>query len=145
MAHENGEELLMKKLETVLVVEQERIVRLGDIPHMTEFFFRLPPPTPDLIPWKDTPLSVTKERLERLSELLSSLPTKAFTEKELEKRIKAWLEERKFGTGEVLWPMRVALTGRAASPGPFAVAAALGKEEVLRRIARAAKSIASHG
>jgi glutamyl-tRNA synthetase len=145
VVHENGDVLPIKKLEAILAVEQARIARLSDIPHMTEFFFRMPPPTPDFISWKDTPLSVTKERLAHLSELLSSLPAKAFTEKQLEKRIKAWLEEKKFGTGEVLWPMRVALTGRAASPGPFAIAAILGKEETLRRISRVVDYLRTHG
>ena len=34
----------------------------------------------------------------------------------------------------MLWPMRVALTGRKASPGNFEVAEALGKTESLIRI-----------
>lgn len=40
------------------------------------------------------------------------------------------------GRGEVLWPMRVALTGQAKSPDPFTVAAILGKTESLERLRR---------
>lgn len=145
VTHENGDALPLEKLEAILIVEQERITRLGDIPHMTEFFFRLPPITAEMLPWKDTPPSVTGERLTRLGEFLSSLSQKSFTEKILEKQVKAWLVEQKLGTGEVLWPMRVALTGRAASPGPFAVAAVLGKEETLRRLSRAADQLPTNG
>ncbi len=38
------------------------------------------------------------------------------------------------GRGEVLWPLRVALCGRAASPGPFEIMEVLGREETLARI-----------
>ena len=35
--------------------------------------------------------------------------------------------------GEVLWPFRVALTGKKASAGPFEIAEILGKEKTLKR------------
>ena len=43
--------------------------------------------------------------------------------------------------GNYLWPMRVALTGKKASPGPFDVAEVLGKEESLKRIIAAIKKL----
>ena len=42
-------------------------------------------------------------------------------------------EEEK-GKGDVLWPLRVALSGREKSPDPFTLAAILGEEETLARI-----------
>lgn len=41
------------------------------------------------------------------------------------------------GRGNVLWPMRVALTGKEKSPDPFTVAALLGKAETLKRLRNA--------
>ena len=38
------------------------------------------------------------------------------------------------GRGEVLWPLRVALSGEKDSPGPFEMLEVLGKDEALRRI-----------
>ena len=38
------------------------------------------------------------------------------------------------GRGAVLWPLRVALSGREKSPDPFVIAALVGKERTLRRI-----------
>jgi glutamyl/glutaminyl-tRNA synthetase len=35
--------------------------------------------------------------------------------------------------GELLWPLRVALSGKKASPGPFEIMAVLGKKESLQR------------
>jgi glutamyl/glutaminyl-tRNA synthetase len=39
--------------------------------------------------------------------------------------------------GNVLWPLRVALSGKEKSPEPFLLAHALGKKETLSRIAYA--------
>jgi glutamyl-tRNA synthetase len=41
------------------------------------------------------------------------------------------------GRGNVLWPMRYALSGREKSPDPFVLAELLGKEKTLERLARA--------
>jgi glutamyl/glutaminyl-tRNA synthetase len=49
-----------------------------------------------------------------------------------------------FGSGDrgkLLWPLRVALSGRDKSPGPFEIADILGKKEVLKRIKNAQKII----
>src|SRR3989338_8810048 len=43
--------------------------------------------------------------------------------------------------GELLWPLRAALSGRKASPGPFEIAAILGKKETLRRLDSAIQKI----
>jgi hypothetical protein len=40
----------------------------------------------------------------------------------------------KNGRGDVLWAMRVALTGLAKSPDPFTSAFVLGKNETLNRL-----------
>ncbi len=39
--------------------------------------------------------------------------------------------------GSILWPLRVALSGKARSPSPFVLMEALGKEETLRRLTQA--------
>lgn len=47
------------------------------------------------------------------------------------------------GRGNVLWPMRFALTGREKSPDPFTVAAILGKIETIARLESAARALAN--
>ena len=47
------------------------------------------------------------------------------------------LSTKKHGSGELLWPLRVALTGQKASPSPFEIAEILGKEKTLKRIQQA--------
>jgi len=41
--------------------------------------------------------------------------------------------------GDLLFPLRAALTGQKKSPSPFEVAWVLGKEEAVRRISSAVK------
>ena len=47
------------------------------------------------------------------------------------------IEEKYLQNGNVLWPLRVALSGLSASPAPFELLWVLGKEESLRRIHKA--------
>ena len=47
-------------------------------------------------------------------------------------------EAEKIGDrGILLWPLRVALTGKEASAGPFEITEILGKDKVLKRIKEA--------
>ncbi|HEY0220816.1 MAG TPA: hypothetical protein VGC58_01185 [Candidatus Paceibacterota bacterium] len=41
------------------------------------------------------------------------------------------------GRGDVLWPLRVALSGKEKSPDPFTLLYILGKEESIKRINKA--------
>ena len=43
--------------------------------------------------------------------------------------------------GKVLWPLRIALTGLAASPGPFDIIEILGRDESISRLKRALESV----
>ncbi len=42
-----------------------------------------------------------------------------------------WEYDEEVGKGDVLWLLRVALSGKERSPGPFLLAESLGKEETL--------------
>ena len=43
--------------------------------------------------------------------------------------------------GFMLWPLRVALSGKKSSPSPFEIADILGKEKTLKRIEEAIKML----
>jgi glutamyl-tRNA synthetase len=80
---------------------------------------------------------LTSEGLAHLAELqgpLSEIGT--FTAEEIERVFKAFAESRAIKLGAVAQPMRVALTGGTASPGIFEVMEIIGKEKVMKRIAR---------
>lgn len=52
----------------------------------------------------------------------------------LEQEIKTWLTENNKNTGEYLWPLRVALSGKKQSSSPFELLAILDFTEVSRRV-----------
>lgn len=60
---------------------------------------------------------------------------------QIEQLIRGFAESQKMSAGQVIHPLRLALTGRSASPGIFEVLEVLGREKVLRRIGRAVEHI----
>jgi glutamyl-tRNA synthetase len=76
-----------------------------------------------------------KTHLQTLRERLNDLP--AFAQKDLEEVVKAYLEEAGMKFKLLAQPIRVAITGKKASPGLFETMEVLGKERVLRRMQRA--------
>ena len=118
----------------VVALEQERIKKLSEIGELTKFFFidKLNY-EPELLIWKKMTLKEVKNNLEILHEKLSK--TGNFSQKSLARTLFALTE--KHGTGELLWPLRVALSGQKASPGPFEIMEVLGKEKTLKRIKEA--------
>ena len=74
-------------------------------------------------------------------EILKEIPDKNFEKDVFESKIMDLAE--KLGRGEVLWPLRVAVSGRGASPGPIEVIEVLGKEKALERIEIALQKISS--
>ena len=53
---------------------------------------------------------------------------------EIEQFIKNAIQSEKHQMGEVLWPLRVALSGKEKSPSPFDIIAILGRDESINRI-----------
>lgn len=84
--------------------------------------------------WRKSTLEQTRTTLESLYDLIDSFSEDEFKAPLLEQRIMTWIESTKHGRGDILWPMRVALTGEDKSPGPFEVAAILKKRATLKRI-----------
>ncbi len=79
--------------------------------------------------------SEARGRLARLTAVLRD--NTAWDEAALETAVRSFAEGEGVGLGAVAQPLRAALTGAHASPGIFAVMAALGREETLARLADA--------
>ena len=118
---------LVQALETV----KPRSRTLQDMAEGMDFYFRPPSSYDDkgdrkfLKPGVLGPLEEIRERLSHWED---------FSEEGLESFFKAYLEEKEIKLGKVAQPLRVALTGRTASPGLFEVMTVLGKDRVLQRI-----------
>ena len=72
-------------------------------------------------------LKLTKERLERI---------KDFTPANIETEARALIKESDLKGGDLIHPLRVAVTGKSVSAGIFDVLALLGKEKTLKRLKR---------
>jgi glutamyl-tRNA synthetase len=124
-------------LKKVIRLEQERLKKLSEIGERTEFFFvdELEYDLKLLIWKKLTPADV-KKNLEQVYEVLERIPEENWTNDSIGDALMSHIQAFGGKNGDYLWPMRVALTGQQASPGPFDVAEVLGKEEGLERIKR---------
>lgn len=67
--------------------------------------------------------------------------TNDFSQKDLERIFMSFMQEKQIKLGKIAQPLRVALTGRTASPGLFEVMEVLGKEKVLERLTNAINHI----
>ena len=104
-----------------------------------DFAFKAPAPDPTMLKWKnDASPRDAVPRLQKLAELVARIPEEA-TPGEVKEYIWDYAEE--VGKGEVLWPLRVALTGRERSPDPFTVIHILGSAEAYKRINTACDTI----
>ncbi len=86
--------------------------------------------------------SVAREPLERLRAELDMLALDDWHDEELHRVVERVAEELALTMGKVAQPLRVAVVGRAASPGIDVTLRLVGKEATLRRIDRALAYIA---
>ncbi|MEK7598719.1 MAG: glutamate--tRNA ligase [Patescibacteria group bacterium] len=118
-------------LKKVLAVEQDRLNNLSEVGEHNKFFFQNVDYPRELLKWKDMSFPDLKNSLDKSKCVLEKIDQKDWTKENLEKALlKAAGEKR----GDLLWPLRAALTGEQKSPSPFEVAWVLGREESLKRL-----------
>lgn len=60
-----------------------------------------------------------------------------FSLENTERIVTKWIEEKGYGMGDVMNPLRLALVGESKGPHMFDITEILGKEETLRRLRNA--------
>jgi len=131
----SNEKITTGRLKQIIALEQQRINKLDELPEALEYFFKNELDyTEKILIWKNTSKDKIQKNLKALQKFLQSIDEKDFIKEKLEKAIKNFIQDNSLENGEVLWPMRVALSGRKASPGPFEIASAMGKEKTLLRL-----------
>ncbi len=131
-----------EKLVKVIGIEKERLRRLSDLKSLAGFFFELPEYPAPLLIWKGAPSAAIADNLSFVASVVKGIPNHELWSKEaVEKYVMSVADQR--GRGEVLWPLRVALSGKDASPGPVEILYILGKEESLSRIEKALEKLDS--
>lgn len=131
------------KAAALATIAFERIATQKDIREAAEageynWPFIAPEYSTDLLRWKNDE-SVT-DSLARLKKAIELLENANFDSSEGVKSA-LWSYTEEVGRGEVLWPLRVALSGREQSPDPFTLAATLGSAETISRLKTACDKI----
>jgi glutamyl-tRNA synthetase len=135
------------KLEKIIEVSKNRMKKLSDIVELSDFFFKDKLNfNKDLLKWQGVGDSDIKDSLLASEKVLSEI--KEWEIKNLEKELfslsekfnleKGYPEKNK---GYLLWPLRVALSGKQSSASPFEIADILGKEKTLKRINEATSKL----
>lgn len=134
----------------ILDVGKSRMDKLDDFKALKESF-ELSDYDKNLLTWKGAPAEKTLDNLKKLQEIFQPLLAHEFNRKGLEGQIMPFADSAGRASptsgrpdrGEVLWPLRVALSGKDKSPGPFEIMEVIGKEEAMRRIEIAIKKLSN--
>jgi len=118
---------------------QARITFFPEAVDMLSFFYEEPKVAKDLL--VNPKQGVTEKDLSRLIELLQvtlkNIPESEWNTDSLKNAIEAVVVKENLKRGQLLWPLRAALTGREYSPGAYEVAGLLGKDKTIERLKKA--------
>jgi len=123
-------------LKMIVQIYQTRIKKLSLIVEEIDFFFKDINYDKDLLKWKKYSFEEIKQHLENLIKVLQEINDRDWNKEEVEKVVLN--EANKLSDrGIVLWPFRVALTGKKGSAGPIEIASILGKQRTIERLEKA--------
>ncbi|PJA86631.1 MAG: glutamate--tRNA ligase [Candidatus Moranbacteria bacterium CG_4_9_14_3_um_filter_42_9] len=135
-------------LKKVLTIEQDRLKNLSEVGEHNKFFFTDIKYDKELLRWKKITDKELTASLEKSISVLENISDDDWTRENLEKNLLQAAGDKPArnathsvagGRGDLLWPLRAALTGEQKSPSPFEVAWVLGRSEALKRLYLAIK------
>ncbi len=133
------EDIKDKPLDTMKIAEilHHRVEVLSEISGQLDFFYELP--TYDLAMYTHKKMKTNSEvalsSLETILPVLSSISDDDWNLDHLHEVVLSKVKDLEMKNGQMLWPIRTALTGKQFTPGgAFEAANVLGKEESLARI-----------
>lgn len=141
-AEEAGISATAEQLKQALPLIKERMKRLEEAPELLGFLVGDPAdyPAEDLIP-KKMDAAGTIDLLEGVSGLLDGLSSRS--DEENEERFRALADSLETKLGNVLMPLRVAVTGSKVSPPLFGSIRLLGEETARTRVDAAVRKLRS--
>lgn len=121
---------------------QERLVKLADAIALVDFFFTEELHyDPQLLIQKGMDVEQTRRVLAESAQILSTMPV--FDEMTIEAALRAKAEEMGLKARQFFGTLRIATTGKEVAPPLFGTLAILGRDKVLKRIARARELLVS--
>jgi len=132
------EELKNPKLIPLIL---ERISKWNDITEMLankelDFFYKQPEFSKEKLSFKTTSIEKTAQNIKEAIYVLGKITAEDFTDENIKNTLIA-LAEKMPSRGELLHPVRFALSGLDKSPDPFIIASILGKNETIQRLQKA--------
>ena len=110
---------------------------LNDIPEQIDFLEELPEYSTDLYVHKKMKSTVetSLENLEKVLPVLESIDEEHWTMDNIHDKVFELIKSLEIKNGQMLWPIRTALSGKSFTPGgAFEIAALIGREESLKRM-----------
>ncbi len=125
----------------IVPIISERISKWGDIKEMVkigelDFFFKKIEYKKEKLIYKDIPLKTILNNLKLAIKALENLSENDFTVENI-KKVLMEIADKLSNRGEILHPIRFALSGKDKSPDPFIIAEVLGKNETIHRLQKA--------
>ncbi len=122
-------------LKEISKILHNRVEILGQIPAMIDFLTKLP--EYEISFFVNQKMKTDKKMsimiLQKIIPVFSSI--KNWNEETIKENLLTFIKKAKLKNGQVLWPIRIALSGRQFTPGgAFEIANILGKEETIKRI-----------
>ena len=119
----------------------ERISKWGDINDMVargelDFFFKQPEYSKEKLIFKNSSAEKISENIKEAIKALEILDEKDFNQENIKNTLMS-IADKLESRGELLHPVRFALSGLDKSPDPFIIAEILGKNETLSRLQKA--------
>lgn len=135
------------RLQKIIEVSRTRMKKLSEVTELADFFFQEKLTyDKEMLKWNKMEDKDVKDALLLCDKILSEI--KGWDIKKIEKAmldaIDGFNKEKNYppqNKGFLLWPLRVALSGKKFSPSPFEIADIFGKEKTLKRIGEAIKLV----
>jgi glutamyl-tRNA synthetase len=117
----------------ILPLIKERLVTLRDFESLTDFFYRDIAVDQSVLTKKST-LEEVKAQLEATRTLLEGIEEKSWTHENLEDKVRSLAIEKAWKPSQFFMMLRVAVTGKTATPPLFETIEVLGREKTLARL-----------
>ncbi|MBT4937068.1 glutamate--tRNA ligase [Candidatus Peregrinibacteria bacterium] len=127
-----GDAYLLLALKSV----QEKMKKLSEVAALLQFYYKTPHAEKGLMLNEKMKVdeNTAKEAIQSSMAVLSKIDKEHWKQDFIKEELIKIIHEKGWKNGQLLWPLRAALTGEEASPGAFEVAEILEKEESLHRL-----------
>jgi glutamyl-tRNA synthetase len=128
--------LEMTKLEKIVSLIKERAHFVSEFWELSDYFFVAPTSYDEKASknWNSATPALMQELILVLMEITD------FTSTNIEATVKDWMTKNEIGMGKVMQPFRLSLVGALKGPHLFDIVELIGKEETVKRIAKAIDS-----